>query len=210
MNPVAPLALAEQAVVRPALALQVTVAMEELAAPARRDRLPTARVTAQRVAWVVRAARAARQSQARPAVAATAATAVPPAPGVMDRILRHQVRLASMVAPEEVLVPAVLEVPAAAQPLGKAASAAAAGSVALRAAVAMVEAALTATRSLRTVRSGAKVEQVEPSVRADQVATVPGAVPGASMGPTAFRVTEGMVAAAGPAVRSLSGLALVG
>ena len=78
------------------------------------------------------------------------------------------------------------------------------------AAVAMVEAALTATRSLRTVRSGAKVEQVEPSVRADQVATVPGAVPGASMGPTAFRVTEGMVAAAGPAVRSLSGLALVG
>ena len=85
---------------------------------------------------------AARQSQARPAVAATAATAVQPAPGVMDRILRHQVRLASMVAPEEVLVLAALEVPAAAQPLGKTATEAMAATVAVRAMAAMVAMAL--------------------------------------------------------------------
>jgi hypothetical protein len=135
--------------------------MEALAAMAHRDRLRTAWVTAQRVAKAVRAALAAQRSQARRAMVATVATAVQQAPGVMDRILRHQVRLASMVAPEEVLVPAVLEVPAGAQPLGKTAMGAMAATVAVRAMAAMVAMALLGMqRQLMVQRAASAAMQV--------------------------------------------------
>jgi hypothetical protein len=138
MNPVAPVALAEQAAVRPALAPQVTVAMEALAAMAHRDRLRTAQVTAQRVAKAVRAALAAQQSQARPAMVATVATAARPELAPMEQHLRLRVTMARLVVMADHPVPAVLEVPAAVQPLGKTAMVAMAATVAARAEVAMV------------------------------------------------------------------------
>ena len=146
---------------RPALALQVTAAMAALGDTARRDRSPAAQVTAQRVAKAVRAALAARRSQARLAMVATVATAVQPALAVMERILRHQVRLASMVAPEEVLVLAAPEVLAAAQPLGKTATEAMAATVAVRAAAATAATApLAMHRQLMVQRAATAAKQV--------------------------------------------------
>ena len=138
MNPVAPLALVETAAVRPALARRVTVAMEALAAPARRDRSPAARVTAQRVAWVVRAARAALQSQARLAMVATAATAVRPELAPMEQSLWCRVPPARPVAMEEFPVTAATAAPVAVQLLEKTATGAMAATGAVRGAVAMV------------------------------------------------------------------------
>ena len=138
MNPVAPVALAEQAAVRPALALQVTAAMAALGDTAHRDRSPAAQVTAQRVAKAVRAALAARRSQARPAMVATVATAARPELAPMEQHLRLRVTMARLVVMADHPVPAVLEVRAAVQPLGKTATVAMAATVATRAEVAMV------------------------------------------------------------------------